>query len=108
VHFSEGSHGCVPFTSQAFTALVQVNAPANTNLLLSVDKTNESCDNNWQNFSSTGVCVRWCGTCGSGDDTDWYFQVSGVAGANSCSNYTITFTYASEGNAPPGCTAPSC
>jgi hypothetical protein len=108
VHFSEGSHTCFPGTSQSYAALVQVTPPANTNLLLSVDNTNESCDNNWKNYNSTGICLTWCGTCGSTDDTDWYFQVSGISGANSCQNYTITFTYASEGNAPAGCTKPSC
>jgi hypothetical protein len=108
IHFTEGSHTCFPGTSQSYAALVQVTPPANTALLLSVDNTNETCDNNWKNYNSTGICVTWCGSCGSTDDTDWYFQVSGISGANSCSNYTITFTYASEGNAPPGCTAPSC
>ena len=108
VHFTEGSHTCFPGTSQSYAALVQVTAPANTSLLLSVDNNNETCDNTWKNFSSTGICLTWCGSCGGSDDTDWYFQVSGIAGANSCQNYTITFTYASEGNAPAGCTKPSC
>jgi hypothetical protein len=108
VHFSEGSHTCFPGTSQSYAALVQVTPPAGANLLLSVDNTAESCDNNWKNYASTGICVTWCGTCASSDDTDWYFQVSGINSANSCADYTITFTYASEGNAPAGCTAPSC
>ncbi|HEY1585444.1 MAG TPA: hypothetical protein VGH63_07115, partial [Polyangia bacterium] len=107
VHFSEANHG-ICFGSQSYTALVQVTPPAGTNLLLSVDNNNESCDNTWKNYNSPGICVTWCGSCGASDDTDWYFQVSGVNGANSCVNYTITFTYATEGNAPAGCTAPSC
>jgi len=106
VHFSEGSHTCVPFTSQSYAASVTVSGQAG--LLLSVDNNNETCDNTWKNYSSTGICVQWCGTCTSSDDTDWYFQVSGIAGANSCGDYTVTVTYASEGNAPPGCTKPSC
>ena len=107
VHFHEGSHTCVPGTSQRYAGLVQVTPPANTNLLLSVDNNNTTCDNTWKNYNSTGICVTWCGTCGGSDDIDWYFQVSGVSGANSCSNYTITFTYATEGNAPPGCSPPT-
>jgi len=107
VHFSEANHG-ICFGSQSYAALVQVTPPAGTNLLLSVDNNNESCDNTWKNYNSTGICLTWCGSCGASDDTDWYFQVSGVNGANSCVNYTITFTYATEGNAPAGCTAPSC
>ena len=77
--------------------------------LLSVDNTNESCDNTWKNYNSTGICVTWCGSCGSTDDTDWYFQVSGVNGANSCVELHASRSRTrAEGNAPAGCTKPSC
>ena len=107
VHFSEANHG-ICLGTQYYTALVQVTPPAGTNLLLSVDNTAESCNNQWKNFSSTGICVTWCGACGASDDTDWYCQVSGINGANSCGNYTIAFTYAPEGQAPAGCIKPTC
>ena len=106
VHATEGSHTCFPGTAQSYAALVQLTAPAGVGLNLNYNVS--SCDNTWKNDLGAAICVTWCGTCGGTDNRDWYFQVYGVNGANSCQNYTLSVTYASEGNAPAGCTKPSC
>lgn len=106
IHVTEGSHICFPGTSQSYTALVQIAPPPGANLNLQVNV--NSCNNTWTTYNGTGICVTWCGTCSADDSRDWYFQVYGVSGANSCGNYTLTVNYASEGKAPAGCTKPSC
>ncbi len=106
IHLSEGSHTCFPGTSQSYTALIQLTPPPGVNLNLNYNVS--GCDNTWKNDLGTGICVTWCGTCGGTDDRDFYFQVYGVNGANACVDYTLAVTYSSEGNAPAGCTKPSC
>jgi hypothetical protein len=101
VHLTEGSHVCVPGTGQSYNALVQVTPPAGTNLQIQVNTS--SCNNTWTSYNTTGVCVSWNGTCGATDNRDVWVQVFGVGGANSCGDYTLTITYASEGNKAPGC-----
>jgi hypothetical protein len=101
VHLSEGSHTCFPGTSQSYDALIQLTPPPGTNLRLSYNI--NGCDNTWKYDLGNGICVSWGGTCGGTDDRDYFFQVYGVGGANSCLNYTLTITYATEGNKAPGC-----
>ena len=101
VHLTEGSHTCFPGSAQHYDALIQLTPPANTNLGLNYNI--NACDNSWKNDLGNGVCVAWNGTCGATDDRDFYFQVFGVGGSQSCANYTLTITYASEGNKAPGC-----
>jgi hypothetical protein len=106
VHLTEGSHTCFPGTSQHYDAVIELTPPAGVNLNFNYNTS--SCDNTWKNDLGTGICVCWGGTCGSTDDRDFYFQVYGVSGANSCVDYTISVTYASEGNAAPGCSITNC
>jgi hypothetical protein len=101
VHLTEGSHVCFPGTSQHYDSLIQLTPPLNVNLGLSYNV--NACDNTWKSDLGNGICVAWNGTCGSDDSRDFYFQVYGAGGANSCADYTITITYASEGNKVPGC-----
>jgi hypothetical protein len=101
VHLSEGSHTCFPGTSQSYDALIELTPPAGVALGLNYNI--NGCDNTWKNDLGIAVCVSWGGTCGGTDDRDFYFQVYGSANANSCANYTLKITYASEGNKVPGC-----
>jgi hypothetical protein len=101
VHLTEGSHTCFPGTSQSYDALIQLTPPPGVNLGLNYNI--NGCDNTWKNDLGNGICVSWGGTCGGTDDRDYYFQIYGAAGANSCATYTLTITYASEGNKVPGC-----
>ena len=101
VHLSEGSHTCFPGTGQSYNALIQLSPGDNANLGLNYNI--NGCDTTWKNDLGRGICVSWSGTCGGSDDRDYYFQVYGAAGANSCVNYTLTITYASEGNKVAGC-----
>ena len=101
IHLTEGSHTCFPGTSQSYDALIQLTPPAGVGLGLNYNI--NGCDNTWKNDLGNGICVSWGGTCGGNDDRDFYFQVYGAGGANACVNYTLTITYASEGNKAPGC-----
>ncbi|HEX6839520.1 MAG TPA: hypothetical protein VF334_23245, partial [Polyangia bacterium] len=101
IHLTEGSHTCFPGTSQSYDALIQLTPPAGVGLGLNYNI--NGCDNTWKNDLGNGICVSWGGTCGGNDDRDFYFQVYGANGANACVNYTLTITYASEGNKVPSC-----
>jgi hypothetical protein len=99
VNLHEGSHVCLPLTSQSYNALVTLTASDGTPLTLGYNL--NTCNNS---FTSTAgaVCVNWGGTCGSTDDRTFFFQVSGQ-GASSCGNYTLSVRYCSEGTKCPGC-----
>lgn len=101
VHLTEGSHVCFPGTGQSYNALIEVTPSENANLNLNYNV--NGCDNTWKNDLGRAICVSWSGTCSSGDDRDFYFQVYGVGGAQACSNYTLKITYASEGSKVAGC-----
>jgi hypothetical protein len=101
VHLTEGTHSCVPLSGQSYDMRIDLVPPAGVALGLQYNL--GGCDNTWSNNLGNSICVAWNGTCGVDDSRDYYFQVYGVAGANSCVDYRIVVTYASEGNKAPGC-----
>jgi hypothetical protein len=99
IYLHEGSHTCLPFTSQSYSAKFTLTPPAGTALTLTYAG---SCNNTWTSIGNA-ICHNWSGTCGGDDSINFYVQVSGPGGANSCGYYTLTIQYASEGNKAPGC-----
>lgn len=101
-YLHEGSHVCFPGTSQSYQAKVYVNASDGTPLQFGYNL--NGCDNTWTTVSNgSALCISWGGTCSADDSQHFYFQVQGVGGASSCSNYTLSVQYCSEGQKCPGC-----
>jgi hypothetical protein len=98
INLIEGSHVCLPLTSQNYWAVITLNAPSG-NLTMNFKSSNIStCDNTWGS-QSTSICTHWTGTCGATDNLTTYVQVVGVnAAALSCNDYSLSVHYCSEGD----------
>jgi hypothetical protein len=94
VNLTEGSHTCIPLTGQNFWATITLTAPEGN---LALQYNTDACNNTWTSIGNS-LCVHWTGTCGTSDDRTFYYQVVGVAGASSCSPYTLNVTFCSEGD----------
>jgi hypothetical protein len=98
----EASHACVPFTPQTYYSKISFQGPPE-GTPLQVGARLNSCDNTWQSVTSSWICVKWGGTCGATDDLQIWFQMSGVGGAASCSDYQVTVEYCPSQQPCSGC-----
>ncbi len=92
----EGSHTCLPFTSQCYKFKVKLTVPAGRKLKVCVYK--ESCTAFGSCKTGTGPTVldveyKVSGTCAFSDDTDAKILVEQQDGTGGCDPYEVSFNY---------------
>jgi hypothetical protein len=93
----EGSHTCLPFTSQDYYLKVRITVPTGRKLRVCLYKGSctaaPTCQTNTTAGTQLEVKYKVSGTCAFNDDTTAYFKVEPVDGEGGCTNYTVAFNY---------------
>lgn len=95
----EGSHFCVPFSSQCYRMKVRLKVPSSRKLRVCIWSSSctgsPTCKDNQGTTAPTTIETSYKvnGTCTLNDDTTAYIRVDNRGSSGGCSNYTVEVNY---------------